>query len=48
MKRERAEDFQAVIQALVDKLRDDWRPSIFLADAAQAEHNGIWYVRHLM
>lgn len=41
MKRERAEDFAAVIRILKAHLPEDWRPSIFLADDAKAEHNGI-------
>lgn len=44
MRRERAEDFAAVLSALRDMVGSDWRPSIFLTDAAKAEHNAIWCV----
>jgi hypothetical protein len=43
MKRERDVDFANVLQVLVDKMGNDWRPSVFLADAAKSEHNGIRY-----
>lgn len=46
MKRERAEGFAAVLRALKQKLSPQWRPSIFLADCAEAEHNGIRCASH--
>ena len=48
MKRERAEDFAEVLRILRDKVGADWRPSIFLTDCAEAEHNAIRCVPLLM
>jgi hypothetical protein len=48
VKRERDVDFANLLQTLRNKLGHDWRPSIFLADAAKSEHNGIWYVSLLL
>jgi hypothetical protein len=44
MRRERDVDFANILQPLRNKLGHDWRPSLFLADAAKSEKNGIWYV----
>jgi MULE transposase domain len=44
---ESGETFALVITELKKRLRPDWRPSIVLADAAEAEHIGVRYVRFM-
>jgi MULE transposase domain len=40
---ENGDTFAQVLKELKKKLRPDWRPSIVLADAAEAEHIGVRY-----
>ena len=45
---ESGDTFATILTELKKHLPDNWRPSIVLADAAEAEHNGVWCVLLLL